>query len=99
MEGLNSSDDNNSTDEPSTELVPDTVNAIVTPSGTKKRSHEPFYYEKMAGYSKSVRYEEWLFDSGASEHVTPNKKLLLKPIPCKRNIIVTEGYRIATGIP
>jgi hypothetical protein len=34
-------------------------------------------YKKKSEDSKTVRTEEWLFDSGASIHVTPNKHLLL----------------------
>jgi hypothetical protein len=35
-------------------------------------------YKIKSEDSKSVHTEEWLFDSGASVHVTPNKHLLLQ---------------------
>jgi hypothetical protein len=42
-------------------------------------------YKKTSEESKSVRTEEWLFDSGAV-HVTPDKHLLLNTKPCSIQI-------------
>jgi hypothetical protein len=65
------------------ETVADSVNAVYTQH--KKRPREN---EKGLDYSKSVSCEEWLFDSGASVLVTPNKNLLLNARPVNRNIRV-----------
>jgi hypothetical protein len=43
--------------------------------------------------------EEWLFDSGATVHVTPNKHLLLNTLPCNRLIKVANvGHMVASLI-
>jgi hypothetical protein len=68
------------------ETMTDSVNAGYTPR--KKWTREN---KKGQDYSKSVSCEEWLFDSGASVHVTPNKTLLLNARPVNRNIHVADG--------
>jgi hypothetical protein len=49
-------------------------------------------YKKKSKDSKSVRTEEWLFDSGASIHVTPDKHLLLNSKLCSIQIRVVNGW-------
>jgi hypothetical protein len=55
-------------------------------------------YKKKSKDSKSVRTEEWLFDSGASVHVTPNKHLLLNSKPCSIQIRVTNGCYVSASL-
>jgi hypothetical protein len=48
---------------------------------------------------KSVRNpEEWLFDSGATKHVTPNKHLLLNTSPCNRVIKLANGGQVVAKL-
>jgi hypothetical protein len=55
-------------------------------------------YKKKSKDSKSVRTEEWLFDSGASVHVMPNKHLLLNSKPCSILIRVANGHYVSTSL-
>jgi hypothetical protein len=81
---------NGTVKENSTQVEPETaaesVNAVYMQR--KKRTCEN---KKGPDYSKSVSCEEWLFDSGASVHVTPNKKILLNARRVNRNIRVLDG--------
>jgi hypothetical protein len=87
-----SSDDsgNGTVRENSPQVEPETtaysVNAVYTQC--KKRTCEN---KKCQDYNKSVSWEEWLFDSGASVHVTLNKNLLLNARPVNRDIRVEDG--------
>jgi hypothetical protein len=48
---------------------------------------------------KSVQItEEWLFDSGATVHVTSNKHLLFNTSPCKRLIKVANGGHMVASL-
>jgi hypothetical protein len=55
-------------------------------------------YKKKSKDFKSVRTEEWLFDSGASIHVMPNKHLLLNSKPCSILIRVANRRYISASL-
>jgi hypothetical protein len=55
-------------------------------------------YKKKSEDSKSVCTIEWLFDSGASIHVTPNKHLLLNSKPCRIQIRVANGRYVSASL-
>jgi hypothetical protein len=52
--------------------------------------------QKSQYICKSVRTlnEEWLFDTGATVHVTPNKHLLFNTSICCREIKVANGRHV-----
>jgi len=64
------------------------VNSI-EPSNKRSRT-SPSYSQD----SKSARLEEWLLDSGATIHVTPNSNLLLNMYPCNRLVSVADGKQV-----
>jgi len=67
------------------------VNSVMS---SNKRSRTSDSYASYSQDSKSARLEEWLFDSGATIHVTPNSTLLLNMYPCNRLVSVANGKQV-----